>query len=91
MKQLSFPSHLIGLLLLGLLSLAPTNLTAQAPSSSRSSAGQKAASDDFTTTMAVMGSVLSNVRNFFVDTVNLTSLYDGALTYMLQQLDPYTG
>ena len=40
--------------------------------------------------MAVMGSVLSNVRNFFVDTVNLTTLYDGALTYMLQQLDPYT-
>lgn len=46
--------------------------------------------DDFTTTMAVMGSVLSNVRNFFVDTVDLTTLYDDALTYMLQQLDPYT-
>lgn len=90
MKQLSFPFYLISLLLLGLLSLAPTNLTAQAPSSSRSAAGQKASSDDFTTTMAVMGSVLSNVRNFFVDTVDLTTLYDGALTYMLQQLDPYT-
>ncbi len=81
MKQRLLP--LFGLLL-GLVSLIPSSLFAQSVRTSHPS------TDDFTTTMAVMGSVLSNVDNFFVDTVDLTTLYDDALNGMLQRLDPYT-
>lgn len=45
---------------------------------------------DYGETMAVMGSVMSNVSNFFVDTVQLSTLRGDAMNYMLQQLDPYT-
>lgn len=76
-------NRFIALFLL-LLSVAPT-LLAQ---SERQRLEQER--DDFRQALTTTGAVFSNVRRYFIDTVDLVKVNSYALNAMLRQLDPYT-